>query len=200
MTCVKFKLMFKVTKSGAMSPCLCRIKQTQITFLNPQHQTLVAVGLGNTPLESYLCYLGRGSWIFWAVRSSSSFAEFHFDVYACRLPSLLRDDRWCLLVTCKKSQNNEALTKITVIIKNSLKKWILLNFCDTIWLVAGISLQTFVILRYELHIMSVNMSWMRLNCDTFAPISIQTRDIIGLSLYIICFKIQIELDWLVTLL
>lgn len=105
MTCVKFKLMFKVTKSGAMSPCLCRIKQTQITFLNPQHQTLVAVGLGNTPLESYLCYLGRGSWTFLAVRSSSSFAEFHFDVYACRLPSLLRDDRWCLLVTCKKSQN-----------------------------------------------------------------------------------------------
>lgn len=181
-----------------MSPCLCRIRQTLITFLNPRHQTLVAVGLGNTPLASYLCYLGRGSWIFWAVHSSSSFAEFHFDVYACRLPSLLRDDRWCLLVTYKKFQ--EALTKITVIIKNSLKKWILLNFCDTIWLVAGISLQTFVILRYELHIMSVNMSWMRLNCDTFAPISIQTRELIGLSLYIIHFKIQIELDWLVALL
>lgn len=104
-----------------MSPCLCRIKQTQITFLNHQHQTLVAVGLGNTPLASYLCYLGRGSWIFWAVHSSSSFAEFHFDVYACRLPSLLRDDRWCLLVTCKKN-------KITVIIKNSSKKWILFKF------------------------------------------------------------------------
>lgn len=183
-----------------MSPCLCRIKQTQITFLNHRHQTLVAVGLGNTPLESYLCYLGRGSWIFWAVRNSSSFAEFHFDVYACCLPSLLRDDRLCLLVTYKKFQDQWGTDQNNSHHKELIKE---VNLVKFLWydLTCGWNVSSnFCYFELWAPYNVSNMSWMRLNCDTFAPISIQTRELIGLSLYIICFKIQIELDWLVALL
>lgn len=79
------------------------------------------MGFGNIFFALYLCYFGRGLWIFWVVYSFSLFVEFYFDVYVCCFLSFLRDDRWCLLVICKKN-------KIIVIIKNLLKKWILFKF------------------------------------------------------------------------